>query len=221
GIFQVQRYEGDNYEHVHLADFRKDPEKNKLSTTSGKLEIHCQAIVDHVKACGWSQIRPIPAYNKPTEGYEDTFADWEKKVKGEFPLQLYTIHYPRRSHSVLDNVPWLREAFPQEFIMNPRDAEARGIKQGDTVKITSRHGTVIRPVYLTERMMPGVVTLGEGAWPEIDEETGIDMAGATNSLNGQVPTGQGHAGWNSCNVQVEKYDKPLAPDHTWPQRIIF
>lgn len=221
GIYQVPRRPGDNYEYVHLAEFRQDPEKHPLNTTSGKLEIYCQAIADHVRNCGWSEISPIPKYNRPTEGYEDTFADWEKKVKGDYPLQLYTIHYPRRSHSVFDNVPWLREAFPQEFIMNPVDAEARGIKDGDIVKISSRHGTVIRPVYLTERIMPGVVTLGEGAWADIDDETGIDKAGATNTLNGAIPTGQGHAGWNTCNVQVERYDGPLPPDHTWPQRVIF
>lgn len=105
--------------------------------------------------------------------------------------------------------------------MNPIDAEARGIKNGDIVLVSSRHGKVIRPVFVTERMMPGVTTLGEGAWAEVDEATGIDKAGATNTLNGPIPTGQGHAGWNTCNVQVEKYTGSikLEPDHTWPQRI--
>jgi anaerobic dimethyl sulfoxide reductase subunit A len=85
--------------------------------------------------------------------------------------------------------------------------------------VTSRHGNVIRHVFLTERMMPGVVTLGEGAWAEYDEATGIDKAGATNTLNGAIPTGQGHSGWNSCNVQITKSDMKLAPDDQWPQRI--
>ncbi len=164
---------------------------------------------------------PIPTYNPPIEGYEDTFADWDKKVKGDYPLQLFTIHYRRRSHSIFDNIPWLREAFPQEFIINPIDARERGIKHGDYAKIWSRHGTVVRPVYVSERMMPGVVTLGEGAWAEVDEATGIDQAGATNTLNGAIPTGQGHQGWNTCNVQVERYGGPgsLTPDYKWEQRI--
>lgn len=105
--------------------------------------------------------------------------------------------------------------------MNPLDAEARGIKEGDIVLVTSRHGKVVRPVFITERMMPGVVSLGEGAWVEVDESSGIDMAGATNTLNGAIPTGQGHQGWNSCNVDVKKYTGPLEllPDYKWPQRI--
>ena len=44
---------------------------------------------------------------------------------------------------------------------------------------------------MTEVMMPGVVTLGEGAWVELDEETGIDKAGATNTLCGTHLSGQG------------------------------
>ena len=72
-------------------------------------------------------------------------------------------------------------------------------------------------------MMPGVTTLGEGAWVEIDEATGIDKAGATNVLNGGIARGQGNLGFNSCTVQVEKYEGPiqLPSDYKWPQRIIF
>jgi anaerobic dimethyl sulfoxide reductase subunit A len=221
GVYTVSRRKGDNLGYIAHQTFREDPEGNPLRSVSGKLEIHCQDIVDFVKNAGFNEIEPIPVYVKPTEGYEDTFADWRNKVKGEYPLQLFTIHYRRRAHSVLDSVPWLREVFPQEFIMNPLDAEARGLTMGDTVLIRSRHGEVIRPLYVTERMMPGVVSLGEGAWAEIDEETGIDKAGSTNILNGAIPTGQGHQGWNSCNVQIEKYVGPLTleADQKWPARL--
>ena len=69
--------------------------------------------------------------------------------------------------------------------------------------------------------MPGVVQLGEGAWVEIDEKSGIDLAGSANSLCGAIPTGQGHQGWNTTNVQVAKYAGELDPDCDWPQRIAF
>lgn len=220
GVYVVPRRKGDDLTYIAHKAFRDDPEENPLRTPSGKLEIHCQDIVDFVKNSGFDEIEPIPVYKRPIEGYEDTFADWSNKVKGDYPLQLFTIHYRRRSHSIFDNVPWLRESFPQEFMMSTLDAESRGLKSGDIVLIRSRHGTVMRPVFVTERMMPGVVTLGEGAWAEIDEETGIDKAGSTNILNGAIPTGQGHQGWNTCNVEVEKYDGPinLEPDVKWPQR---
>lgn len=221
GTYQVERTAGDKLGYIALEAFRKDPVANALKTTSGKLEIFCQANADFVKKSGFTEIRAIPVYNKVTEGFEDTFSDWKNKTKGDYPLQLVTIHYRRRSHSIFDNIPQLREAFPQEFIINSADAQARGIKAGDIVLIKSRHGKVIRPVFLSERMMPGVVALGEGAWSELDDSTGIDKAGATNILNGAIATGQGHQGWNSCNVQVEKYNGKLDPDYKWPQRIVF
>lgn len=221
GFYQVPRSPGDNFEYIPFKAFREDPEANPLPTETGKIQIHSQRLADVIESRGWSTIRPIPTYNPAQEGYEATFRDFEKREKGDYPLQLFTIHYLRRSHSVFDNVPQLRRAFPQEFFMNPIDAEERGIKHGDVVLISSRHGQVLRPVCITPRMMPGVVTLPHGAWVEMDEESGIDKAGADNILNGAVSTGQGVSGWNSCNVQVEKYEGPieLLPDYKWAQRI--
>ncbi len=222
GIYQVPRRPGDKLVYIALKEFREDPEGHPLKTATGKLEIYSQALAKMVRDKGWTEIRPIPAYNPPREGYEDTFADWKKKIKGDYPLQLITTHYLRRSHSVFDNIPWLREAFLNHAWMNPVDASERGIKEGDTVLITSRHGKTLRPVHLTERIMPGVVALHHGAWVEIDEKTGIDKAGADNILCGAIPTGQGTSGWNSCNVQVVKWSgAPLPPDDQWPLRIVL
>lgn len=221
GLYQVPRTPGDKLGFTELADFRKDPVQYARETPSKKIEIHCQTLADKITNYGWTVKSPIAQYDKPEEGYEDTFKDWQNKVKGDYPFQMYTIHYRRRSHSIFDNLPWLREAFPQEFIMNAQDGKELGLKEGDIVKITSRHGVVVRPVHLTERMMPGVTTLGEGAWIEMDEESGICTSGTVNILEGGIPTGQGHMGANSCNIKIEKYDKPLLPDYQWPQRIIF
>ena len=223
GSYQVPRSEDDNFGFTEFEDFRNDPETFARETPSGKIEIHCQTYADTVEGYGFTPKSPIATWDHIEEGIEDTYADWDNKVKGDYPLQLYTIHYKRRSHSILDNVTWLREFFPQEFMMSPIDARVRGLRSGDIVQITSRHGTVIRPLYVTERMIPGVTTLGEGAWVEMDEETGVDKAGSTNILNGPIATDQGNLGFNSCNVQVTKYDGPidLKPDVEWPQRIIF
>ena len=222
GVYQVPRYGGAvDFRMIANKAFRDDPEANPVGTASGKLEIHCQALSDKILSHGYTTTPPIPQYRPPLQGIEDTYADWDNKIKGDFPLQIYTIHYMRRAHSALDDIPQLREAFPQEFMMNTLDAEARGIESGDIVKITSPHGSVIRPVYVTSRMMPGVTTLGEGAWVEMDEESGIDKAGATNTLSGTNPCGQGVQPWNTMIVEVEKYTGPieLLPDAQWPSRV--
>lgn len=221
GYYQVPRSPGDNYEFIAMKEFREDPEANPLPTESGKVETYSQLLSDIIESRGWTTVRPIPTYNPAFEGYEATFSDWDNKVKGEFPLQLGTMHYFRRSHSVFDNIQQLRRAFPNEFFMNPIDAEARGIKQNDVALIRSKHGKTLRRVCVTPRIMPGVVNLPHGAWVQMDEESGIDKAGADNIINGCVPTGQGTSGWNTCIVQVEKYDGPieLKPDYLWEQRI--
>jgi anaerobic dimethyl sulfoxide reductase subunit A len=221
GSYQVPRYEGDNFTYIALKSFREDPVANPLPTESGLVELHSAKLAADITALGWTTIRPIPEYLPPERGYEATFSDWSSKTKGEFPLQMYNKHYWRRSHSEFDNVLQLREAFPQEFVMNPIDAQARGIKTGDIVKITSSEASAIRPVVVTERIMPGVTFLPHGAWTEFDEALGVDKAGSDNFLEAGVPTVEGHSGYNSQIVQVEKWDGPeLTPDARWPQRII-
>ncbi|MEA5022078.1 Dimethyl sulfoxide reductase DmsA [bioreactor metagenome] len=214
GIYQVPRHKGDKLEFTSFEDFVADPASHKVNTPSGKFEIYCKSLADNIEKVGFTSKSPIPKYEPSVEGYEDG-------QKNGYPFQLITIHYFRRSHSTLDNVTWLREAFNQECRLNAQDAAELGIKTGDIVKVTSQHGSVIRPVYVTETITPGVVSLGEGAWIDMDEGNGVDKAGCTGILNGPIATGQGHTGYNSCNVKVEKYDKPLALDVNWPQRIIL
>ncbi|OGA87357.1 MAG: dimethyl sulfoxide reductase subunit A [Betaproteobacteria bacterium RIFCSPLOWO2_12_FULL_66_14] len=217
GIYHLPRSPDDNFGYVYLKAFREDPEKRPLKTASGKLEIHCQALADFVSRRGWTEIRPIPTYNPPLEGYEATFKDWTNKLKGDYPLQLYNLHMPRNAHTFFDNAAVLREAFAHEFMMNPLDAHARGIRNADTVLIRSRWGKVLRIVSVTPLIMPGVTALGQGARLELDDETGIDRGGCANVLKGATPTGGGHLGWNSVIVEVEKWPgEPLEPDHRWP-----
>ncbi len=220
GAYQVPRKEGDNYSNSAFKSFRDDPEANPVKTESGKVELHCRALAAEIKAYGFSEIRPIPEYIPAVRGYEETFKDWKNKVKGTYPLQMYNKHYWRRSHTEFDNVLQLREAFPQEFFMNPIDAAARGINNSDTVKITTPEGSSIRRVLVTDRIMPGVTCLPHGAWTEFDDALGVDKAGSDNYLEPGIPRGEGNFGYNSQIVQVEKWNgSPLQPDSHWPQRI--
>ncbi|TMN22146.1 dimethyl sulfoxide reductase subunit A [Lentibacillus cibarius] len=221
GIYQVERKPGDNYGHIAYQDFVENPNEQPLGTPSGKFEIYCETIHKESKK-GWTEISPIPKYVPKTVGYEDTFDDWGKKKKGKYPFQVVTPHYLRRSHTVFDNVPWLREAMPNPVFINKTDAKTRGIKTGDTVMLYNDHGKTLRPAETTETLMPGVIALPHGAWPEINEEDGIDKAGADNMLTKPVTTGLGTSGWNTVICNIEKYKgEPLKEDVKWEQRIVF
>lgn len=223
GIYQVKRYPGDNYGYIAYEDFVKDPENNPLPSKSGKFEIYCQWKGDTLNSLKYSDTvyKPYPTYIRPFEGYEDTFADWDNKVKGDYPYQVFNPHYLRRAHTALDNVPQLREAFTNPAFINAQDAREKGVKDGDTILIYSRHGKILRQACVTETLMPGCISLPHGTWVDLDEETGIDHSGSDNVLLGPVSQGMGLSGYNTCNVNFEKYTgAPLIPDDQKPLRIV-
>jgi len=222
GIYTVPRTEGDNFGYIAYKEFREDPQNHPLHTKSGKFEIYSSYKSEYIEATTGTKISPIPEYIKPVEGYEDTFADWNNRVKGDYPLQFITTHGLKRGHSAMDNVRWLQRAFPNVLWLNKSDAAQRGIKNGDTILVSSRHGKILIRAYVTDRIMPGVTMTAEGGWIDYDDELGVDKGGNGNILTGGILIGQGNEGLNSVNVQVEKWtEEPLPPDFERPQRIIF
>lgn len=220
GIYQVPRKPGDNFGAIAYEKFIEDPEANPTHSESGKFEIYCKAIHEESKTA-FSEVPPIAKYTPKTHGYESTFEDWETKKQGKYPFQVINPHYLRRSHSTLDNVPWLREAWPNPVYISRIDAEKLGVKDGDTVLMSNEYGKSLRPAKVVETIMPGVIGLPHGAWADIDEDTGIDRAGADNILVGHIATGLGASGYNAARCNVEKWDgEPLEEDVMWEQRII-
>jgi len=221
GIYQVERYEGDPYGSIAYKAFREDPETNRLHSNSGKLEIYCQAKADIINGMGFLTLKPYPSYIPALNGYEQSFSDWENKVKGDYPYQITNPHYPRRGHTTFDNVPWVREAMHNPVFINAHDAAEKGIRDGDTVLIYSKYGKVLRQASVSQQLMPGYIELPHGTWTDIDEETGIDNAGSDNILCAPETTGCGVSGYNTNLVNFEKYNgEPLEADYLKPLRII-
>ena len=59
-----------------------------------------------------------------------------------------------------------------------------------------------RPAYITERIMPGVVNVSQGAWYDPDEE-GVDHGGCANVLTRDGRSPGGALAMNTALVQVE------------------
>lgn len=216
GGYQVERKKDDKHSSfLGYASFIKDPEKNPLKTKSGKFEITCQAKADLFNSIGLCDhtYAPYPEYLVPSVGYETTFKDGKiGGEKGEYPYLLFNPHYFRRSHSVFDNCPWLREAWVNPVFLNASDAKEKGIEEGDTVRVWTKYGEVLRKACCMENLMPGEVGIPHGSWVRVNEKTGIDEGGADNFLTGNDISGGGVTSYNNNNCNFEKYDGPALED---------
>ncbi len=179
---------------VAFTDFRADPVAHPLATPSGKIEIFSKRLFDMHRP---NEIPGVPKY----------IQEWESPFGSEavrYPLQAIGHHTLHRVHSTHDNNDWLEEAFPQRVFMNPIDARARNIEDGNTVRIYNDRGETRIPCRLTNRIMPGVVDLPQGAWWSPGED-GIDRRGSINVLTSErwTPLAFGTA-QHTIMVQVEK-----------------
>ncbi len=188
---------------------------------SGKLEIYCQYKADNINRTGLNPepIKPYANYFVPRRGYQETFSDWDNKVKGKYPLQAYTPHYMRRAHSCYDNLAWTQEAFKNPVFMSVEDAEARGIKAGDTVMCFNDFGRMLRHAQPLQSMMPGTVGIPHGVhslFDESDPEGIIDRGGSEQMLSDGTQSNyfQQVDGYNSLLIEIVKYEgEPLPEDY--------
>lgn len=186
-------------ERPHVA-FEDQIEKGEpFETYSGKIEIfstELDNISDFKKTRYGREIPVIPKWIEPFE--------WlgHKKSK-KFPLHMVTPHPRWRTHTIFNNIPWLRETYTQEITMHTRDAEKRGIKTGDTIEVWNDRGKTVLPAYVTERCLPGVVVVHEGAWMDVDEN-GVDRAGNPDFLTNDEPSPAGAFAYNTILCDVKK-----------------
>lgn len=162
---------------IAFSDQRRDIAQHPFPTPSGKVELFSPEI--------WqTQFRDfmpaIPRYVDPPEGPNDP-------LREQYPLQLIGWHTKRRCHSIHDNNLAMHAIDPQALWIHPKDAQARGITEGQQVLIWNDRGRVQIGAHLTERIMPGVVALSQGAWYAPDE-TGTDHGGCINVLTSLRPT---------------------------------
>lgn len=180
GIFKLRDPQG---HHVAYQAFRENPAANPLDTPSGKIEIYSSALADiaaHWQLPEGDVIHPLPVYSPGFEQVSDP-------LRAQYPLQLTGFHYKSRTHSTYGNVDVLQAACRQQVWINPQDAQARGINDGDLVRVWNARGEARIEAKVTPRIMPGVVALGEGAWYQPDAE-GVDHAGSINVLTTQRPS---------------------------------
>lgn len=195
-----------------LKGFYEDPVANPLFTPSGKLEIYSMTL-QMKYGMDNPDIGPTPRYIPEWEGRYTT------ELVDRFPLQLLPGHPKYRFHGKFNGSSWLRECYKvmgpdgyeyEPVYMHPTDLAARGLKDGQIVRMFNDRGQILAGVVATERVIPGVARCSYGSWYDPLEPTpeGLDRGGEVNRLTPSRPMSGHHFGWasNSALIQVEAAD---------------
>ncbi|MGB9023868.1 MAG: molybdopterin-dependent oxidoreductase [Candidatus Bathyarchaeia archaeon] len=192
--------------------FWKDPKSSPLLTESGLIEIYSPSAV-RIASLGQSgyyvhedpnAVRPetqkfeepspgpdplcpgIPAYIPNPEG--------KGTAAGEkYPIAVMTCHPKYAYHTSYQNVIWLQDEERKEINgyryapiwMSAKDAEARGIRHGDIVRVFNDRGQILCWADVSERILPGVARVNYGRWNDYVEPAvpgSLDKSGNIENL---------------------------------------
>jgi len=187
-----------------LRRFRDDPEGAKLPTPSGKLEIFSETIASF----GEADCPGHPAWLGPVQAPAPSA-----------PLILVANQPATRLHSQLDfgNHSAASKHRGREVArMHPADAAARGITDGDIIRLFNERGACLAGVRVTEDIRQGVIQLATGAWydpADPEEDAPLCVHGNPNVLTRDVGTSslaQGCTG-QLTTAEVERFTGNLPP----------
>ena len=188
-----------------LKDFRKDPLKNSLTTPSGKIEIFSQTVANF----NYEDCPGHPVWIEPCE--------WLGQKNKKYPIHLISNQPKNKLHSQMDHGNYsksfkIQNREPVEI--NPIDAENRGLKNGDIVKLFNDRGACLAGVIIQKKVMPGVAQISTGAWYDPQYPTKLNSIckhGNPNILTpdkGTSKLGQGPIA-HSCLIEIERFNDKL------------
>ena len=186
---------------VMLAEFRDDPVKSPLSTPSGRIELFSEIVASF----GAGDLPGHPVWREPRE--------WlGSPLTKRYPLHLVSHQPTRRLHSQLDHGPFSRAGKlegREPCRMNPGDAAARGISEGDFVRVFNDRGSCLSVARLSSDLRPGILSLATGAWydPDLSGDPQMCKHGNPNVLTADFGTSEIAQGPSAltCLVDVERF----------------
>jgi biotin/methionine sulfoxide reductase len=190
---------------TYLGSYRADPVGNRLKTSSGKIELWSGTIAGF----GYADCPPHAAWIEPFE-----WLGSEQAIR--HPLHLLSNQPVARLHSQLDHSPVSRAAKIKErepLHISPSDARARGIEDGDLVRVFNDRGAFLASAVLDLGLRAGVIQVATGAWydPMVPGDgASLDKHGNPNTVTrdkgtsqlAQCPTAQ------TALVEVERWSGP-------------
>ncbi len=183
-------------------------------TPSGKIELYSEEA-----AARWD-VEPVPTYREPVESSRTRRPDGFSRSEGaeaagetpgsaeagvhaaRSPLYFMTPNTKNRIHSQFNNLQMIRQFGDQPFVlMNPEDAAARGIRDGDCAEIFNDRGSLRLEVRLENGLKIGCVAVTNGWW--------ISEGGTVNYCSLGRETDMGHgAAFHDNMVEVRGLSTP-------------
>ena len=156
-------------------------------TPSGKVEI-----LSEEAARRW-RVDALPGWTPPVE-----FPGGATRGRRALPLQILTPNTKNRIHSQFGNLAMIRAQDPEPMLeMSLVDAAARGIADGDRVRVFNDRGELAAAARLAPGLRAGCVSMTNGWW--------ISDGGAVNLLSLGRETDLGHgAAFHDNLVEVER-----------------
>lgn len=192
---------------IMLKAFRDDPVSNALKTPSGKIEIFSETVAgfDYDDCPGY------PAWLEPLE--------WLGQSEKPYPLHLISNQPSDKLHSQLDHGSHCRASKikgREPVMLHPAAASARGIADGDIVRLFNGRGACLAAAVLNDGVRADVVQLATGAWfdpLEPGTPGSICKHGNPNMLTPDKGTSRLAQGpiAHTCLIEIEKYDGELPP----------
>jgi biotin/methionine sulfoxide reductase len=172
------------------------------------VEIFCETIARF----GYAEVPGHPVWQEPREWLGGSLAQ-------RFPLHMLSFQPFTRLHGQLDvgRVAAANRVQGREpILMHPDDAAARGLADGEVVRVFNDRGAIAAGLRVTEAIRPGVVAMATGAWWNPARPGATDspcLHGNANVLTQDVGTsrlGQGSAA-QSCLVEIARWEGELTP----------
>ena len=193
-------------EAVFLEAFRADPGAHPLKTPSGRIDIYSQTIASF----GYDDCPGHPAWLEPAEWLGGAAAR-------RYPLHLISNQPATKLHSQYDHgaVSLANKVNGREPIaLHPQDALARGIAEGDVVRVFNDRGACLAGARLVAGLMRGVAQMATGAWYDPLQPGLIgtlDKHGNANVLTLDKGTSRLTQGCSAQTALVEVERYPGAP----------
>jgi anaerobic selenocysteine-containing dehydrogenase len=158
-------------------------------TPSGKCELFSRSLEEQ-------GIDPLPFYNPPAESVQS-----DPQRARDYPLAFLSPPARHFLNSSFANIARFREFEAEPHLdMNPADAAARGIRDGDRVRVFNERGGYVLKARVNGRPRPGVVVAPSLWWKKYSPD-----GGNANNVTSQRTTDiGGGATYYDCLVQVER-----------------